>query len=139
MCVFSCVQLCVVCVCVQLRPTLYECVQLCVILCNPMDCSLPGCSVHRFFQARKRLPFPTPGDLPDPGIQLESPALAGRFFTTKPPGKPFLDFSLTCKNYNTTALEMKQSSVLLKKNQRNQKKKKKKMKNRRSQGKKKFI
>ena len=30
--------------------------------------------------------FPTPGYLPDPGIK--SPALAGRFFTTDPPGKP---------------------------------------------------
>ena len=39
------------------------------------------------------LPFPSPGDLPDPGIEptsLESPALAGRFFTTLLPGKPFL-------------------------------------------------
>ena len=38
-----------------------------------------------------RMPFPSPGDLPDPGIKLESlvsPALAGGFFTTKPPGKP---------------------------------------------------
>ena len=34
------------------------------------------------------LPFPTPGDLPDPGIKLSSPALAGRFFITAPPGKP---------------------------------------------------
>ena len=36
------------------------------------------------------LPFPTPGDLPDPGIEpasLVSPALAGGFFTTAPPGK----------------------------------------------------
>ena len=33
------------------------------------------------------LPFPTPGDLPDPGIKPESPALAGGFFTTAPPGK----------------------------------------------------
>ena len=34
------------------------------------------------------LPFPTPGDLPDPGIEptsLVSPALAGGFFTTVPP------------------------------------------------------
>ena len=34
------------------------------------------------------LPFPTPGDLPDPGIKLASlvsPALAGKFFTTVPP------------------------------------------------------
>ena len=34
------------------------------------------------------LPFPSPGDLPDPGIEPASPALAGRFFTTEPPGKP---------------------------------------------------
>ena len=34
------------------------------------------------------LSFPTPGDLPNPGIELASPALAGRFFTTELPGKP---------------------------------------------------
>ena len=34
------------------------------------------------------LPFPSPGDLPNPGIETTSPALAGRFFTTEPPGKP---------------------------------------------------
>ena len=37
------------------------------------------------------LPFPTPGYLPNPGIEFESlvsPALAGGFFTTVPPGKP---------------------------------------------------
>ena len=33
------------------------------------------------------LPFPPPGDLPDPRIDPVSPALAGRFFTTEPPGK----------------------------------------------------
>ena len=32
------------------------------------------------------LPFPPPGDLPDPGIKPSSPALAGGFFTTEPPG-----------------------------------------------------
>ena len=37
-----------------------------------------------------RLPYPTPGDLSDLGIKLTSlvsPALAGGFFTTSPPGK----------------------------------------------------
>ena len=34
------------------------------------------------------LPFPSPGDLPDPGIECVSPALAGGFFTIAPPGKP---------------------------------------------------
>ena len=35
-----------------------------------------------------RLPRPSPGDLPDPGIEPESPELAGRFFTAEPPRKP---------------------------------------------------
>ena len=37
------------------------------------------------------LPFPSPGDLPHPGTELlspVSPALASRFFTTEPPGRP---------------------------------------------------
>ena len=34
------------------------------------------------------LPFPTPGGLPNPGIELASPGLAGGFFTIEPPGKP---------------------------------------------------
>ena len=39
------------------------------------------------------LPFPSPEDLPDPGIKPTSPvapALAGGFFTSEPPGKPSL-------------------------------------------------
>ena len=35
------------------------------------------------------LPFPSPGDLLEPGIKPTSPALVGRFFTTEPPGSPF--------------------------------------------------
>ena len=60
-----------------------------VRLCDPMDCSLSGSSVHGILQARifwSGLPCPLPGDLPDPGIKPKSrtsPALAGRFFTTK--------------------------------------------------------
>ena len=34
------------------------------------------------------LPFPSPGNLPDPGIETVSPALTGRLFTAEPPGKP---------------------------------------------------
>ena len=36
------------------------------------------------------LPFPPPGDLPDPGIEPASPALAGGLFTTEPPRKPYI-------------------------------------------------
>ena len=35
------------------------------------------------------LPFPSPGDLPDPGTEPTFPELAGAFFTTEPLGKPF--------------------------------------------------
>ena len=59
--------------------------QSCPTLCDPMDHSLPGSSVHGIFQARilEWLPFPTPGDLPNPGIEtasLTSLALAGGSF-----------------------------------------------------------
>ena len=44
---------------------------------NPMDCSPPGSSVHGILQAEywSGLPFPSPGDLPDPGMEPGSPAL----------------------------------------------------------------
>ena len=61
-------------------------------LCDPMDCSLPGFSAHGIPQARilewKWSPFPSPRDLPDPGVESVSSALAGRFFTMEPLGKP---------------------------------------------------
>ena len=48
------------------------------------------------------LPFPSPGDLPDPGIEPASAALAGGFFTTEPPGKPFYPSShLIVNAYHT--------------------------------------
>ena len=64
--------------------------QLCLSLRDLKNFSPPGSSVHRIFQARiwSVLPFPTPGDLPDPGIEPGCPSLAGGFFTTEPPGKP---------------------------------------------------
>ena len=34
------------------------------------------------------LPYPSPGDLPGPGIEPVAPSLEGGFFTTKPCGKP---------------------------------------------------
>ena len=52
------------------------------------------------------LPFPTPGDLPDPGMEplsLMSPALASRFFTTAPPGKPqYHNYFTSFTPYNLT-------------------------------------
>ena len=58
--------------------------QSCPTLCNAMDHSLPNFSVHGILQARiltSRWPCPPPGDLPDPEIKPETPALAGKFCT----------------------------------------------------------
>ena len=65
-----------------------------------MVCSLPGSSVHGISQAKilERVACPPPGNLPNPGIKPESsvsPALAGEFFTTVPPGKPS-SYSIGC-------------------------------------------
>ena len=61
--------------------------------CDLMDCSPVGSSVHGIFQARilKWVGILTPRDLPNSGAEpasLASPALAGGFFTSEPPGKP---------------------------------------------------
>ena len=70
-------------------------VQPCLILCDPMDCRLPGSSGH--IQARlwwfsrqeycSGLPFLSPGNLPNPGIKLGSPALQADSLPSEPPEK----------------------------------------------------
>ena len=44
---------------------------------TPMDCQ----------EYWSGLPFPSPWDFPNPGIESASPALASGFFTTEPPGQ----------------------------------------------------
>ena len=66
---------------------------LCLPLCNPMDRSPPGSSVHGIFQAKTRsgLPFSSSWESPHPGIKHlppASPTLAGRLSATESPGKP---------------------------------------------------
>ena len=60
--------------------------------CNSMDCSLPGFSVYRIFQARilERVTnsYSRRSQSSHQTTSLESPALAGRFFTPVPPRKP---------------------------------------------------
>jgi len=56
-----------------------------------MDCSPPSSSVREFLSLEEigvGCYFLLQGDLPDPGIEPVSPALAGGFFTTEPPGSP---------------------------------------------------
>ena len=91
--------------------------QLCPTLCDPMDCSPADSSVYGVLQARIQdytvfsnnnnkysvllnnysviiiiimegiLPFPFPGDLPDPGIEPRSPAFQADSLPSEPPGK----------------------------------------------------
>ena len=67
--------------------------QSCPTFCEPMDCSHQPPPSMEFSRQEcwSGLPFPSPGDLPNPGIEptcAASPVLAGKFFTTtEPPGK----------------------------------------------------
>ena len=77
---------CCVCVCVS-HSVMSDCLSDCI------DCSLSDSSVRGILQARilEWVSCPSPGGLPDQGtepVSLEPPALTGRFFTPKLPGKP---------------------------------------------------
>ena len=66
-----------------------EVAQSCPTLCDPMDCSPPVSSVHGILQARILewvLPFSSPGDLPNPGIEPRCPALQAHSLPSEPPG-----------------------------------------------------
>ena len=66
--------------------------KMCATLCNPMDYALPGSSVHGMSRQEywSGLPFPSPGDLPDPGIGSDPCFLHWQVnsLPTEPPGKP---------------------------------------------------
>ena len=68
--------------------------QSCPALCDLMGCSPLASSVHGISQTRILgwVTFPSPGDLPDPGIKPMSSALAGGFFTTGYQGSPSMNF-----------------------------------------------
>ena len=74
--------------------------------CDPMDCSLPGSSVHGVFQARI-LEWVVISFF-DPRIKPMSPTLAGGFFTTELPGKPHVSLHTvnkpTCKGQQHSGL-----------------------------------
>ena len=66
-----------------------EVAQSCPTPSDPMDSSLP-CSFVEFSRQESwsGLPFPSPGDLPDPGIKPGSPAFQADSLPSEPPGKP---------------------------------------------------
>ena len=57
-----------------------------------MDCNLPGSSIHGILQAGilEWVPIPSPGELPDPGIEPGSPALQADSLLSEPQGIPIL-------------------------------------------------
>ena len=90
----------------------YVCVHVCVCLvahscptlCNPMDCSPPGSSVHGDSPGKNTgVGCPPPGDLPNLGIEPRSPSLQVDSLLSEPPGKPYEKYTLclmeelTCK------------------------------------------
>ena len=73
------------------------------LFCDRMDYSLPGSSVGFPRQEYwSGLPFPSPGDLLDPGIKPAASALEGKFFTTEPPRKPV--WFINCSKYAITSI-----------------------------------
>ena len=79
---------------IGLPDTVYLVAQSCPTLCNCMDCSPLGSSVHGDSPGKNTgvgCHAFLRGNLPNPGIEPVSPvapALAGGFFTSEPPGKP---------------------------------------------------
>ena len=66
-------------------------VQSCLTICDPIDCSPPGSSVHGDFSRQEYwsgFPCPPPGHLPNPGIEARSPTLQADSLPSEPPGKP---------------------------------------------------
>ena len=79
----------------------YACVhakslQLCPTLCDPMNCNLPGSSVHGILQQEywTGLSWPHLGDLPNQGLNpcLLGSCIVGGFFTPESLGKPYLSY-----------------------------------------------
>ena len=72
--------------------------QLCLTLCDPMDYSPPGSSIHGILQAGilSGLPCPPPGDLPNPGTEPTSPIAPAwplDSLLTEPSGSPLSLFT----------------------------------------------
>ena len=64
--------------------------QSCPTFCDPMDCSPQGSSIHGILQGRivELVTFPSPGNLPNPGIKPRSPTLQADSLLAEPQGKP---------------------------------------------------
>ena len=95
---------CFTCVCAQFL----SCVRLFVTQWT-VTCQAPLSMEFSRQECWSGLPFPTPGYLPNPGIEPTSPALSGRFFTIEPPGKPYpfpllIKLNVARSNINNTSM-----------------------------------
>ena len=81
-----------------------EVAQSCPTLCDPMDGSLPGSAIHGIFQASvlEWAAFPSPGDLPNPGMEPRSPALQTDALPSEPLGKPIYIYNVHAIVWNQT-------------------------------------
>ena len=73
--------------------------QSCLTLGDPMDYSPPGSSIHGILRQEywSRFSFPSPGDLPDPGVKPRSPALQADASPSELLGKPLVNVYLEAK------------------------------------------
>ena len=59
------------------------------------------------------LPFPSPGDLPDPGIKPRSPALQADALTSEPLGKPFLRFLIIITYHDEVFPDFREMKIIM--------------------------
>ena len=64
--------------------------------------SLPGSSIHG-----SELLFPSPGDLPDPGIEPQCPALQADALLSEPPGNPLVEL----QNFKSGQIKKKKKNL----------------------------
>ena len=80
-----------VCICVCVSVCVYaKSLQSCPTLCDPMEYRPPGSSDMEFSRPEywSGQPLPSPGDLPNPRIELKSLVLQADSLPSEPPGKP---------------------------------------------------
>ena len=81
-----------------------SCVCVCVCVCKP-GCQAPLSMGFPRQEYWNRLPFPSPGDFPNPSIKSVSPPLAVKFFTTEPPGRT-MSYSIRYRGRKATKNEI---------------------------------
>ena len=96
-------------------------IQLCPTLCDPMNCSPPGSSVHGILQARilEWVAIPFSRDLSNPEIKPRSPALQVDSLLSEPPEKPremdyipnYTVFGRACCKFGTLYMSKSNSST----------------------------